>query len=113
MTNEFIHEYKGYGVHQSQCLVKMYRDDGEILICFVNMGVGTSVTNASEQLAKEITNEYDLHPENCRYFESYKEYSTFDEIKYDWKLDEGLWVASKPQWSIVGEDDLRELFTND
>jgi len=115
MTKEFIHEYKGYGVHPSQCLVKMFTDDGDTFICFIDMGVGTSVTNASEQLAQEIVNKFDLRPGDCRFFETYKQYNyeSFDEIEYSWWPDKDHWEARSPKWKMVLENDLKELFTNE
>jgi len=113
MTNEFIHEYKGYGVHPSQCLVKMFTDDGDVFICFIDIGVGTSVTNASEQLASEIINKFDLHPEDCRFFETYRQYNyeTFDEIEYSWWPDGTIWFAKHPKWKPVIDDNLITIFT--
>ena len=115
MTKEFIHEFKGYGVHPSQCLVKMFTDDGDTFICFIDMGVGTSVTNASEQLAQEIVNKFDLRPDDCRFFETYKQYDyeTFDEIEYSWWPDRNHWEARSPKWLPVIEDDLKGLFIDE
>ena len=115
MTKEFIHEFKGYGVHKSQCLVKMFTDDGDTFICFIDMDVGTSVTNASEQLASEMVNKFDLRPEDCRFFETYKssDYDTFDEIVYDWWPEGNKWEARSPKWMPVIEDNIIPLFTED
>lgn len=88
MNKEFIHPFKGFnGRVPSTCLIKMFDDDGETFICFINLNNGTSVTNASEQLATEIVNEYNLDPDECRFFETYQEYNyeTFDEVSYTWK----------------------------
>ena len=117
MTQEFIHVFKGFGRVPSQCLVKMYSDDGETMICFVDLGVGTSVTNASEQIASEIVTEYNLYPTDCRFFETYQQYDyeTFDEIVYEWtqgKTPGGFlisWEAKHPEWK-PGEEHLKQLF---
>jgi len=79
------------------------------------MDVGTSVTNASEQLAQEIVNLFSLRPQDCRFFETYSEfdYETFDEIEYDWWPDLYHWEARSPKWKPVIEDDLIPLFTKD
>lgn len=113
MTEEFIHEYKGYNIHPSKCIVRIYSDDGETYICFIDIGVGTSVTNASEQLAQEIVNKFNLRPEDCRFFETYQQYDyeTFDEIEYEWWPDREHWEARAPQWKPVIEDNLKEVFT--
>ena len=114
MTKEFIHEFKGYGVHPSQCLVRMFTDDGDTFICFIDMGVGTSVTNASEQLATEMVNKFILRPEDCRFFETYRQYNyeTFDEIEYSWWPDSSVWEARDAKWKPVIDNNLIELFTD-
>lgn len=113
MIEEFIHEFRGYNVHPSKCMVRKYTDDGDTLICFIDLGVGTSVTNASEQLAQEIVNKYDLRPEDCRFFETYQQYDydSFDEIEYDWWPDINHWEARSPKWKPVIDDVLIKLFT--
>lgn len=123
MTEEFIHIFKGFGRVPSQCLVKIYSDDGETYVCFIDLGVGTSVTNASEQIASEIVNEYHLDPTDCRFFETYQQfdYDTFDEIKYEWNRgtrfnDNGMsptmvWDAKLPDWKQCDEEEIKELFT--
>ena len=116
MTKEF-HLYKGFGRVPSSCLIEMFNDDGETFICFVNTGDGTSVTNASEQLATEIVKEYGLDPENCRFFEVYKEYNKYDyqydydgftEVTYTWKNG----VAHDAQWKPALEE-IEKLFTKE
>lgn len=117
MIKEFIHVFKGFGRVTSQCLVRMYSDDGETKICFIDLGVGTSVTNASEQLATEIVNEYHLDHSDCRFFETYQQYDyeTFDEITYSWRFEQrpfntNRWVAEFPIWHPCEEEHLKEFF---
>lgn len=113
MTHDFIHEYKGYGHISSRCRVKIFSDDGENLICFEDIGDGTSVTNASEQLASEIVNKMDLDPANCRFFETYGQYDydSFDEINYQWNMVYGEWEAKHPDW-LPASDEIKNLFIN-
>jgi hypothetical protein len=112
MTKKFIHVFKGFGRVPSQCLVKIYSDDGETYICFTDLNVGTSVTNASEQLATEIVNEYHLSPDDCRFFETYSQYGyeDFDEIEYEWKFINGKSKAERPAWSPCDEEQIKKLF---
>ena len=122
MTREFVHVFKGFGRVPSSCLVKIFSDDGETMICFIDLNDGTSVTNASEQLAAEIVNEYYLNPEDCRFFETYQQYDyeTFDEISYQWIRttnfkDHGMrhtmvWKAKGPDWKPCDEEHLKEFF---
>lgn len=113
MTKNFIHAFKGFGRVESQCLVKIYSNDGENFICFEDLGVGTSVTNATEQLASEIVDLLDLDPDNCRFFETYSQYDydSFDEIAYQWNMIYGRWEAKKPDWSPASKE-IRNLFIN-
>lgn len=123
MIKEFVHPFKGFGRIPSSCLVRMYEDDGETMICFIDLGAGTSVTNASEQLASEIVNGYNLIPEDCRFFETYQQYNydTFDEIEYEWKRTTGfknngmtpvdfVWEAKHPNWKPCEEENLKQFF---
>lgn len=110
---KFYHEYKGFGRVPSRCEVRIIEDSvlGN-LICFVNLGEGTSVTNASEQLATEIVNKFAYDPENCRFFETYTEYGydTFDEIEYTWEeKNNNPYVAKKPLWKL-GADNFKWTF---
>ena len=111
-TEEFTHKFKGHWGFPSSCLVRMYSDDGETYICFINIGDGTSVTNLSEQLASEMVNKFTLNPWNCRFFETYSEYNyeSLDEIEYKWVPDMTEWVASDPEWKPCKEEHLKDLF---
>jgi hypothetical protein len=108
--NEFVHTFRGLNNFFSSCLVRMFEDDGETFICFINIGDGTSVTNASEQLATEVTKEWKLDPENCRFFEVYKEYDWdgFAEVTYTWK--DG--VAHNAQWKPADKE-IEKIFTEE
>jgi len=113
MIVDFIHEYKGFGRVPSKCKVKIFSDDGENLICFEDLGDGTSVTNASEQLASEIADKMCFNPTDCRFFETYSQYNydSFDEIIYQWSFTHGRWEAKHPDW-IPAEEEIRNMFIN-
>ena len=75
--------------------VHIFNDEGEIWIGFENLGIGTSVTNASEQLATEIVAHEGFNPEICRFFEWYPEYEgEVSEVTYQW---DGK-TASRASW---------------
>lgn len=95
----YQHHYKGFNVHPSICRVYIMEEEGEIWIGFQDLGIGTSVTNASEQLASEIVLKENLNPEICRFFEFYpgREVS---EVTYQWN---GI-VASSAQWKYFCSD---------
>jgi hypothetical protein len=97
MTHEFQHEFKGYGRVPSTCSVKVVSTDNEHAVYFEDLNHGTSVTNASEQLASEIVDMLNLSPEDCRFFETYTR-EEFDEITYEWEFKRNKWIAKDPVW---------------
>ena len=104
----FIHDFKGYDIHQSKCKVHILLVDNIYHICFEDLGIGTSVTNASEQLATEIVNKLNINFNNCKFYEYYNyfnniETETFDEIQYTWINN----MAKNPNWM---PSDKRNLF---
>ena len=112
MTQEFVHNFLGENGVRSRCIVKIFSDDGEHFILFENMGIGVSVTNASELLASQIVEKFHYNPGDCRFFETYQEYDyeTIDEIEYSWSYNgirEG-WIARNANWKPA--EDLRNYF---
>lgn len=109
MIQRFLYEFLGYGSIPSNSSITIFSDDGEHFIFFEN-GRGTSVTNASEQLATEIVNKFGYDPEECRFFETYSEEDGVDEIQYIWKSTlfpnnkKRVWEANSPRWSPAPED---------
>lgn len=92
----FIHEYRGYGVHPSRCKVYIKQVGTSTWVGFENLGEGTSVTNASEQLATEIIEKELLNPAACKFFEWYPEYEgRVDQVEYRWKGS----IACNAEWS--------------
>ena len=87
MIKQFTYDYTGRNGVRSQCNVMIFSDDDDHFICFENLGIRVSVTNASEMLATQIVAKYGFEPQDCRFFETYREYDneTFDEIEYTWK----------------------------
>lgn len=119
-AKRFIHSFKGFFAFPSSCRVKIFSDDGENFILFEDIDDGTSVTNASEQLASEIVEREGFNPESCRFFETYSQYKyeTIDEIEYTWHKgrntwddadSEEKWIAKSPHWK-PSEPEIREMF---
>lgn len=112
MIEDFFHEYLGFGRVPSKCRIKIFSDNEENFICFEDIGEGTSVTNASEQLATEIVDQKDFIPSKCRFFETYSQYSnyeSFDEITYQWTFIRGRWEAKLPDWKPA-EEEIKKIF---
>jgi len=112
MTKEIIHSFKGFNRIPSSCIVRIFSDDGEHLICFIDINDGIFVTNASEQLASEIVNKMRVNPSDCSFFETYSQYNydTFDEAKYTWtEKSDGRWEAKSPRWKPASNN-IKKLF---
>jgi len=109
MTHSFRHEFKGWGIHPSSCNVYVQKnlETQECLILFEDIDDGTSVTNASEQLASEIVQLLELDPSKCRFFETYNDgRSSIDEIEYDWKNNK----ADHPKWKPCKDNEIVQLW---
>lgn len=95
--DSFIYNFKGYGGCKSQCQVNVIEDNGVKIVVFTDIGVGTSVTNMSEQLATDMVHKLNLDPETTLFAERYrpgKKDETLDQILYKW---DGV-KYSKPEW---------------
>lgn len=46
--------FKGFGIHPSTIMVKVWKLYSKIFVLFIDIGKGTSVTNAAEQLVEEV-----------------------------------------------------------
>lgn len=100
---KYVHEYKGHGVFFSRCTVHIKEVDNTTYVGFEDMGEGTSVTNASEQIASEIVNREGLDPKKTRFFEWYPYYDgEVSEIIYTWGEDFRTLEhkARDPQWKF-------------
>jgi hypothetical protein len=105
VTIERKHNYKGFGVHASNCKVKIIRNGEGNFVLFTN-GDGTSVTNASEQIATEIVERFNLDPLNTRFFENYPYVpERIDEVIYNWNNG----FARNPQWRPADKDIVKLL----
>ena len=123
METIFYHNFNGYNIHSSCCVVKIISENDKHLICFEDINDGTSVTNASEQLAAEIIEKMEYDPSDCRFFETYKQYDydTFDEIIYDWEYVNGVdhrgyeyfitFRAKYPKWTPAPKK-FKNMFLN-
>lgn len=107
VTIERKHNYKGFGVHPSNCNVKIIQNGEGNYVLFTN-GDGTSVTNASEQIATEVVERFNLYITRTRFFENYPyDPGRVDEVMYNWV--NGL--ARNPQWRPADKD-IVELFND-
>jgi hypothetical protein len=100
---KFAHQFKGFGNCDSACNVYVTEEEGTTHICFEDIGVGTSVTNASEIIATEIVKKYNFNPQNCKFYETYEDSGEIDGIEYTWVNGK----ASAPRWHP--EDPIKRL----
>jgi len=106
-------QYKGFGLWPSECEV-VIKKVGEIYhILFINKS-GTSVTNATEQLASGLmqANAENLRPGVALFYENYPErWDLLDMITYTWHTDEqGQFIAKDPKWTRVKDPEIYKLF---
>jgi hypothetical protein len=105
------HKYKGYGVHPSECIIHIISEDDKTLIIFEDIGIGTSVTNSSEQLATYVVKSKKLDPSKCEFFETYPDnnYESFDKITYNWHKEKNEYIALDAHWA-PGNDKIKKYF---
>lgn len=99
-TNSFIHTFKGYGGCKSQCQVDIIHENGQTIVVFTDLGIGTSVTNASEIIATEVVRKLNLDPIKTLFAERYRpgeKDEVVDQIQYTW---DGTKFRS-PQWLMT------------
>jgi hypothetical protein len=118
LHEDFVHYFKGYGGCQSVCRVHIFCTPDCNVVVFEDMGraTGTSITNASEQLANEILRLKHLNPAQTSWLECYPKYEKnfrFDLITYTYDPVTNLY--SKPKWSHcpneAATDRLRKYIT--
>lgn len=94
---KITHNFLGFGIHKSSCVVEIYESNGKCFVLFVDTGNGTSVTNAAEQLITEI---YEKHligkysPNDILFAETYEA-----DRNYPGFLDNGHVDAIIPTWN--------------
>ena len=104
LIHDFIHTYKGFGIHLSKCRVQIWEDAAKNVVLFSDINKGTSVTNASEQIAQEI--KPNLTRIAVRFFETYPHNdSEYDEISYTIRDGE----YSSPDWKRMPYGEFKQL----
>ena len=101
-------------MYSSKCNIHTFQRDDKFIFVFEDLGEGTSVTNASEELASFVVNSMSLKPEECRFFERYPANimdDTFDEVTYEWEKIGDKYEASDPDWN--DNDLMRKEFFNE
>lgn len=101
MAKVFDHNFNGFGRpgNSSTCRIHIFEHNEYKLVVFQDLGKGTSVTNASEQLATEIGRLENLDPEKTIWLECYPYYGgdyDIDQIKYTYSLVDAEY--SDPEW---------------
>jgi hypothetical protein len=104
--DEFEHSFLGFGNCQSKCNVKVWKSGDKRLVVLSDMGKGTSVTNAAEQIITELYNSKlkNLPKDNLIFAETYpyvEEDQTFDQIIPEWDGNSVKRVSWKHLATIV------------
>lgn len=98
------YDFKGYGIHPSTCKVQIWEDAGKNVVLFTDLGIGTSVTNASEQLAEEIKPK--LTRMTVGFFECYAHLEgIYDQIFY--QIRDGK--CASPDWKRMPAGEFEKL----
>jgi hypothetical protein len=82
---------------ESECVVHILHVGDTKYIGFEDINIGSSVTNSAEILATSTIRAYSWDPENCLFFEWYRDSytgDTVDEIIYVWDDQ----IATNPSW---------------
>ena len=99
---EVVHEFLGFGRCKSECKVEIWMDNKHAFVLLTDLGVGTSVTNASEQIITEVFNKYlgnKYLPEDCSFSETYDRKEGVDLVIPKW---ENKMVVSV-DWKHIGK----------
>ena len=111
----FNHKFKGYNIHDSEVRVYILdQKDNTILIIIEDLGIGTSVTNSIEQLAKEITQKEKLDPKLICWASIYPYYEDSADVIH-LSYDEWSEKFHTPEFRECGKDllDLIKRTIND
>lgn len=94
------YKFKGFGIHPSECKVEIWADETKAIILFTDLGKGTSVTNAAEDLVEKVYNKHlaSYAKENCTFFETYDRFKleNVDFIIPTWDGNKVTAVSWKP-----------------
>lgn len=92
----YIYNFLGFGMHPSSCRIHRIQKGDKTFVIFEDLGIGTSVTNASEDIAKDAVKEWGLDPESVIFLEWYPENGpVLDRITYTWERGS----PKNPIWS--------------
>jgi len=97
----FVHHFLGFRTHPSKCQVHIFSVDDLAVVIFQDVGhdSGTSVTNASEQLATEIGRLKNLSYDKTAWMECYprEKHLDLDRIAYLYDPEKNAYL--NPQWT--------------
>ena len=114
-----VFNYKGYGVHDSHCRVRIYHiglSEYIILLSEMDNNKGTSVTNDCEHIANEVLKTWGIDKElNITWFDSHRidaGGSAPKEVMYsriDMKRVNGKYVNDSTSWEFITKEKLEAI----
>jgi hypothetical protein len=112
---EYVLDYSGPGGHASQCQITIYPKSG--LVIATDLGTGTSVTNAVEQIASEVLKRHHMEPDKLFFIEHYTQgpygpQETADLVIFDQADTDQIRKDSllrSPRWQPLPIDEYREI----
>jgi hypothetical protein len=110
---DFKFDYKGFGIHDSWCIVEIWEHKGKYLVILtepMTENSGTSVTNACETIATKLFNQPGVFPKGTQiqdiiWVEHYPDRGvpeTYDLIEFNMtNVEETMFMS--PRWKHIGE----------
>jgi hypothetical protein len=97
------YHYNGFGIHDSECRVEIWKEKKMAFILFTDKGKGASVTNAAEQLVQEIWDKFlsIANKDYCYLFETYNRKEAIDFIIPTWDKDKVVSVTWKHFGKVI------------
>lgn len=95
---EFNHHFLGYGLHDTEIVVHYFKSSEKNIIVAEDLGKGTSVTNAIEQIATEVIKKLDIDPRKTIFIECYPYYAEWELDSVELTYDSMSKEYSNPVW---------------
>ena len=93
--------------YPSECLITIYRQSGIVVATDIDKGM--SVTNACEQIANAVVQQFDINPQRMIFIEQYRPSrpdQTTDLVQFDFVDGKAL---RHPRWTHIPAEDFNRM----
>ena len=93
--------------YPSECLITIYRQSGIVIATDIDKGM--SVTNACEQIANGVVQQFDVNPQRMIFIEQYRPGQpdqTTDLVQFDFVDGKAL---RPPRWTHIPAEDFNRM----